>query len=609
MKAAETDAQNGNKPEARPRRLSRLPQLIRESWRADLVALRNWRRRRRGVRLDYVAIEISGSLPERTGPPRGFFQRLLPLPSRAQSVESLNAQFERIGDAQNVRGALLILRSLSGVGLARLQNLRRSIERLQEAGKEVVVYSPTLDLTHYYLAAAADRLFAPPSSHFDLLGLVSETVYLKDALQKIGVEAEVLRVSPYKTAGNTFAESDLTPEERQQLEWLIGDSYDVVTADLARDRALSQAQIQGLIDTAPFSAERAVAAGLLDAAAYEDELPRLLAAAPDGAGGEANGIDGAPAEPRDARLIPWARARRMLMEKVRHPSRRTIGVVAVEGAIVMGPSRQPPVNLPIPIIGGAMAGEETIVQLLRKAGQDDDLAAVVVYVDSGGGSSLASDLIWREMTQVAAKKPLLAYMGNVAGSGGYYVSSGAQQIICQRSTITGSIGVILMRMNLEGLLEKAAVNRAGVKRGAHADLYTAPGPLEPDERAVLWALVQETYGEFKAVVSQARQLSEEELEPIAGGRVWTGRQALAHRLVDGHGDFVDVLQRAAELSGLPFGEGHRLRVKNLAPRSERYVPPKTEEVTQLIGEILSLRHMRALNGDVLALVPFDLRLY
>ena len=589
-----------------------MPRLIRESWRADLVALRNWWRRQRDVSVDYVVLPLSGSLPERSGPPRSLLQRLLPLPSQPLTIEAFNERLQRIADAENVRGALIIMGDFTLTGLARLQNVRRSLVRLREAGKEVVVYSPYLDLAHYYVASAGNRLLAPPGAQFDVVGLHSEAIFLRDALEKIGIRAEVLQVSPYKTAGNMFAESQITPEQRLQMEWLVDDTYDAITADLAEARGMTQERIKALIDMAPFPLEQALHAGLLDGIAYEDQLPDLLAVEEAGTPSSDTAKDASgkkSAGGKGTTLLTWTKARPMLTERVKHPGSRYIGVVSLDGAIVMGSSRQPPVNLPIPLVGGAMAGEKTLVQLLRRAQNDDSMAALILHVESGGGSSLASELIWRQVGRVAAKKPVLAYLGDVAASGGYFVSAGAGYIMSQHSTLTGSIGVLMARMNLEGLLDKVAVNRAGINRGAHAGIYSEPRALHPEERALLWNLMQETYKQFKIVVSEGRGLDFETVEAVAGGRVWTGRQAKEHKLVDGHGDFVDAVNKAAELSDLPHGSEHRIAVRNLFLRSEAYLPPQSNDVIQQIVETLTTRELRSLNGRTLALMPFELRLF
>lgn len=593
--------------------LRRLPQLIRDGWHADLVALRNWWRRQRGAQVDYVIMRVSGSLPERSPPPRSFFQRQLPFPPRPLTIEVLNERFQRIADARNVRGVVLVLGDFTMTGLARIQNLRRSLARLHDAGKDVIVYTPYLDLAHYYVATAAGTILAPPGAQFDVVGLQSEAVFLRDALERIGVRAEVLQVSPYKTAGNMFSESTITPEQRQQMEWLIDDTYEVIAGDLAQSRGLSVQDIKALIDAAPFTAEQALASRLIDILGYEDELPDILSKGtteggePSASGSKTDSRD-ETANDNDVSLLTWEQARPLLLEKVRRPTRRYVGVISLDGLIVMGASRQPPVNLPIPLVGGAMAGEETLIQQLRRAEKDKSMAALILYVESGGGSALASELIWRQITLVARKKPVLAYMGDVAASGGYFVSAGAQHIMSQRSTVTGSIGVLLARMNPEELFDKLSINQVYISRGAHAGLYSEPRSLSPEEHKLLWNLMQDTYGQFKAVVAEGRNLEPQQVEEIAGGRVWTGRQARERHLVDSHGDFVAAVKMAARMADLPDDEETQIRVQNLHARTAKYVPPQAEDAAKLIADLFSAEQLRALNGRTLLLMPFDLRL-
>lgn len=593
--------------------LRRLPQLIRDGWRTDVIALRNWWRRQRGAKIDYVIMRVSGALPERSPPPRTFLQRQLPLPPRPLTIQSLNERFQRIADARNVRGVVLVLGDFTMTGLARVQNLRQSLLRLGDAGKEVVVYTPHLDLAHYYVATAAGKIFTPPAAQFDMVGLQSEAVFLRDALERIGVKAEVFQVSPYKTAANMFTESTITPEQRQQMEWLIDDAFETVIGDVAQSRSLSPDEVKSLIDSAPFTAEKALASGLVDRLCFEDEIPQILSThitettekseqEPESDSGEGTEDDDRIA------LRAWSQARSLLMEKPRRPTRRYIGVIPLVGLIVMGASRQPPVNLPIPLVGGAMAGEETLIQLLRRAERDGSMAALILYIESGGGSALASELIWRQITRVSRKKPVVAYMGDVAASGGYFVSAAAQHIMSQRSTITGSIGVLLARMNPQELFQKLSINQVSVSRGAHAGIYSEPRPLRPEERELLWNLMQNTYEEFKAVVRKGRNLEPAQVEEIAGGRVWTGRQAQERQLVDGHGDFIAAVKKAAELAGLPHDDDADIQVKNLYASTDKYAPPQADEAAKLIVDLFSAEQIRELNGRTLLLMPFDMRL-
>ncbi len=590
--------------------LKQLWQDFRNGWRQTAVSLRNGLRRLRRADMDYVVLAIGGAMPERAEPPRSFIERQLPLPEPAFSLEELNQRLARIADADNVRGLLLICNGISA-GAATMQNIRRSLERLKTAGKTVVIFTPYLDLRHYYLATVADRIIVPPSAQFEAYGLHSEVTYLRTALDKIGVGIDAVQISPYKTAANPFINDTITPEEQEQLDWLLDDLYDQITAAMANGRHLPQASIQELMNQVPLSAEAALAAGLVDDLAYQDELAYLLAEPPEE---EAEAIeesieteaDEEPAEPErpQATLLDWPKAERRLTEKARQRSRQFIGVVSVEGLINMGSSQSPPVDIPIPLVGGQMAGEQTVVYLLRQAEKLDDMAGLILHVDSPGGAALASDLIAREIQRLSQKKPVLAYMGSSATSGGYYVSAYAQHIMSQSLTMTGSIGVVGFRLHTQGLYDKIGINRVGLDRGDSASFFNDMRPFTPEERETWQNLIIHSYNQFKNVVADGRDLPFAELDPICLGRVWTGQQALGHKLVDSHGDFIDAIHKMAELANLPDPATHDIPVVNLFAKNARYVTPQPFEVAETVANLLAPERFQAFNNKPLYLSPY-----
>ncbi len=588
-----------------------------------LVRLRNRIRKWRRLQIDYVVLPIEGPLPERAAPPRGFIERRLPFPQPSQSLQQLNSRFQKIADADNVRGVLIVFRGIQ-TGLATLQNLRLSILRLRENGKQVVVFTPYLDLRHYYVATAADRIIVPPGSQFEVLGLHAEAVFLKDALQQVGVQIDVVQISPYKTGLDTLQHANMTPEFREQLEWLLDDQFDMITADMADGRSMSQIQMQDLIDEAPFFAQMAREKGLIDDLAYEDELVYLLAeTTPIGREKSVknNERDSKPADEEHkgqspkhkesddkarARIRSWAQASKALSEKYYRRTRPFIGVVSMEGLIVMGPSRQVPFNVPIPFVGGATVGEQSLVRLLRKAEKQTNMAALILHVDSSGGSALASELIGRQIQRVGEKIPVVVYMGNVAASGGYYVSSHAAHIMSQQATLTGSIGVIAARAAAQAFYEKVKINRVTIQKGKRANLYRDLTPLASEEQQIFEEIVNYAYEDFKRTVAQGRKLPYETLDAICEGRVWTGRQAKIHKLVDSHGDFVAAITKAAELAGLEYEHIGQIRVANLYSKGDNHVLPLPYETAQEIGRLLSNAWIKELNGRPLMLMPTSL---
>ncbi|GAB4149803.1 MAG: hypothetical protein Fur0021_11320 [Candidatus Promineifilaceae bacterium] len=591
-------------------RLRKSRQAAAERWQKMLIQLSNWLRRQRKLRADYVVMHVGGPLPQRSGPPRNFWQRQLPLPPEPLSLQTLNWRWRLLADADNVRGVLILLDDLSG-GLATLQNLRAGLLRLRQAGKEVVIFTTELDLPHYYVACAADRIIAPPVAQFEVFGLYSQTIFLKDALAKVGLHADVVQISPYKTAGDALSRADMSAEHRQQLDWLLDDQFEQITADMAAARNLTPEQMKSLIDQAPLFAADAQARQLIDDVAYEDELAYLLAAPPDNDEAKATpATEEKPTERPQARLITWKQARRVLLRRYRRYTEQYIGVISLEGTIIPGHSRRPPVELPIPILGGAMAGEATIGEMLRQAEQDEEMVALILYVDSGGGSALASDLIHRQVQRLAQHKKVLVYMGDVAASGGYYVSAAAHHIMTQTGTITGSIGVLMARISPAGLYEKLGVHPVSLMRGERAGLYRGSQVMTEDERAIFSQVIQHSYAQFKEVVAAGRGIPLTELDTICQGRVWTGRQAQAHRLVDSHGDFVDAIRQAAELAGLPTDNDHIVSVGNLFPTAQDYLLPRPYETPAALLAWFSGEWLHAsLNSTPLCLLPYSIKLW
>ncbi len=594
-------------------------------WFTDTRAIsdantRNWFRRMRDVSVDFVVMPVGGSLPERAAPRRSFLGRRLPIwQTPPLSMEYLNGRLKLIGEAENVKGVLLIFQGLD-TGLATIQNFRASLERLREAGKESIVFTPYLNLRHYYAASAADRIYAPPGATFDVLGLNAEIIFFKDALKQIGVEVDVVQISPYKTAFDALQHTTLTPEYREQLNWLLDDQFELITAGMANSRGIDKEQFSALIDQAPHFAEDAVALGLIDGIAYEDELVYLLAdesAGRESSEGDENGqkpgqtehVENDKSTRKKADIKSWPEAYRLLLEKPRRRSRRFIGVVTLEGMMTMGRSRRSPIDLPIPFLGGITAGEQTVVDLLRRAERIDEMAALILHVDSGGGVALAAEFIGREVERIGRKIPVVVYMGNIAASGGYYVSAPAQHIMCQPGTTTGSIGVITMRPSTRDLFQKLMINRVNLQRGEHANLYSDAAPMTQEERQVFTDGIVHSYEQFKQIVARGRNLPVESLDAICEGRVWTGNQARHHNLVDSHGDFVDAIRQAAELGGLPLDDDCEVPVVNLYAKRDGYLLPRPFlEEAQEIGRLLTKEWLEELSARPLWILPFRVKL-
>ncbi len=559
--------------------------LGRNTW----LALNNRLRLLRKPWSGYVVLSVSGEYPERTILPRRRFPlSLLPWPPPPPSVETFTNILESLAVDPRVKGVVLVITSLSA-GPATLASLRQAVFHFRDSGKRAIAYLHTLSMWPYYLATACDEILAPESATFRVSGLWAETFFLKNALDLVGIEANFEAIAEYKVSPDTYCRTKMTEPHREMLESLLDSMYEELTGAMASGRSLAVERVQELLDSIPLSAQQAHEAGLLDGVCYEDELPTRL------------GTLETPAT-----MVPWYQAQRHLLRPRRWRSRSGIGVISLEGVIVSGPSRRAPIPLPLPVpLPGSQAGSDTVIQQLRAAAQDKRLAAVVLHVDSPGGSAMASDLIWREVVNLRRTKPVVVYMSNQAASGGYYVSAPASAILAQATTLTGSIGVWGGKFVTQGLLERLRVEREVVSRGKAAGLYSDTAPFNQDERAKIRADIGASYARFKSHVAAGRGMDDDEVEAVARGRVWTGKQALAHHLVDELGDLQAAADKARQLAGI--SPRRYAPLVNVPPPRRHLLPrPGSEPVPtdwfRLAGWFTGLTEL--LREGVLALAPW-----
>ncbi len=523
---------------------------------------------------DFVWIPVSGSLPEFEPRRRGLLRRRLAPGPSGPSLEGIRSRLDRILADGRPTGVVLRVENL-GAGWASLEGLRRELERFRGRGKRVVAYLVDPGSRDFYLASSADEIFATPLSSLNVVGISARVNFLKDALSRVGIRTEVVAVSPYKSAGDNLSRSDFSEESREQTERLLDRRFEALVDAISAGRRISSAEARRLIDGAPYTATAAEEKGLIDGVLYEDELSGRL-----GEGG------------RRARLAEWSWARRALRMPYRKRARRVVALVGVEGAIVRGKSRKLPV--PLPLVGREQAGSDSIVSALRVAEKARRVGAVLLHVDSPGGDALASDLIWREVERIRRKKPVVVLMGNAAASGGYYVSAAASYVVARENTVTGSIGVILTRPVTAGLLGDLGVNPVSVERGARSNLLDPRHEPTADELSVLREQLAAVYDEFKDRVVRGRGIDPATLEGLAGGRVWTGAEALERGLVDEIGGFREALKKARSLAGMD-GEDTGALLKVSVSSAARPSPgdPVREAVDVMMEAFAELKAPRA----------------
>ena len=458
-------------------------------------------------------------------------------------VDSLSAAAED----DNVVG-LVARVTPSGIGLAQLDEVRDAILAFRAAGKPAVAYADTFGEVlpangTYYLASAFDEVYIQPSGDVGLTGLSAQSPFVRGTLDKIGVVPQWSTRYEYKTAGNIFTETAFTEPEREALDRLIGSIWDHLVGGIAEARDVDPARLRELIDSGPILGPQAEAEGLVDGLLYRDQVYdriRELAAGDDG-------------DPEDARLLylhKYAGRAKKPYAKGDH----TLALVYAVGAVQRGASRYDPFS------GSFVMGSDSVAAALRQATEDDKVEAIVLRVDSPGGSYVASDTIWHEVERAQeAGKPVVVSMANLAASGGYFVSMGADKIVAEPGTITGSIGVLAGKFDAAEMWGKLGVSFDKVQRGENAEMWSGVEPFDEAEWAQLNAWLDRVYDDFTTKAAEGRGMELAALREVAKGRVWSGVDALELGLVDELGGLDTAIRLAAAEAGLDADASLRLR--------------------------------------------------
>ena len=431
-----------------------------------------------------------------------------------------------------------------GAGLAAQAQLYKAIERFQESDKPVIAYDVSWTEREYYLGALADTVYLNPFGEIEMNGLYAEMMYQAEALEKLGVGVQVTRVGNYKSAVEPFLRDSMSPEEREQTSRLLQDLWQTLITDMAAPRGLQPQQLQQIANQQGFLfGEEALTQDLADIIAYEDEV---IAALRDITG--EGPIDEETADEGDLsgfRQVSLNRYADLAKDDLQTRSAEgQIAVLYAEGPIINGN-------------GGSGFGQPQVIagnrlaQQLRRLRLDEDVNAVVLRVNSPGGSATASEIILREVRLLReAGKPVVVSMGNVAASGGYWIASLADTIVAEPTTITGSIGVFSLFLNLEELGNNVGVNWDGVKTSELADIFSGTRPKSDTELAILQKAVDQVYEAFLDRVVEGRDLPRDKVAEIAQGRVWSGKSAQSLGLVDELGGLDRAVEIAAELAEL-----------------------------------------------------------
>jgi protease-4 len=454
---------------------------------------------------------------------------------RARGRRLLRPTMRALHDAAEDRHVVGLIAKVGGMWpWGTMQELRRGVQAFAASGKPTLAWAESFgevgsrDMAAYVLATAFGELWLQPGGGVGLLGVGIETTFVRGTLDRLGIEPQFEQRHEYKNAADVLLRKEFTEAHREVLERLAESVFSDAVETIADARGLTHDQVRELINTGPRTAPEAQAAGLVDRLGYRDQAYQAMRARADGKS--------------ELLFADRWRPRRKIAPP---PHRRGhVALVEVRGAISSGRTRRNPM--------GRQAGSDTVSAQLRAAHDNDRARAVVLRVESPGGSAVASEVIWREVSRLRESgKPVVVSMGDVAASGGYYIACPAEVIVALPATLTGSIGVLGGKLVVDGLLERVGVNTGRVQRGARAFMYSFRGGFSEDERARFAVTIDAIYNDFVGKVAAGRNRPVAEIEAVARGRVWTGRDAAEAGLVDELGGLRDAVRIARERADLP----------------------------------------------------------
>jgi protease-4 len=518
---------------------------------------------------------------------------------KAPTVRSIVDNLRKARVDSRVHGIVLKPTGFSSPFWGKVQEIRDAVLEFKKSGKPVYAYVEYGGDREYYLATAADKVFLMPSAALDLTGVATYELFLRGTLDKIGAYPDLHHIGDYKTAVNTFTEKGYTAAHKEMDESLNRDLYEQIVRGIADARKLNEADVRRLLDDGPFLPEQAVKSGLVDDVAYEDEVDDKLRAG------------------RDRRDIDSDDYGRISPTSLGLNKGPRIAVIYAAGTINSGRSGYDPIN-------GPVAGSDTLNEYIRQARRDRSVRAIVLRIDSPGGSATASDAIWRELTitkNERSDRPLIASMSDLAASGGYYIAMPAQVIVAQPSTLTGSIGIFGGKVVTGGIYEKLGARIDSTSIGKNAEINSPARPYNPQELKKLEEQLQSFYDDFIEKAAESRHTTPENIDQLAQGRVWTGRQAKQNKLVDELGGLdraVAIAKQRAKISAdtdvelviyPPRKSFYELVSDQLSGTSDSVAMSAWLSTNLSSGDLTALRAIRGpfamfRRGEILALMPF-----
>lgn len=471
-----------------------------------------------------LTLKLEGTLSERVEP-NSFLDLIGQNTDLEIGLDDILSSIKKAKENDNIKG-IYINAGAFAASNASLKEIRDQLADFKESGKFIIAYADVYSQGCYYLSSVADKVIMNPQGNLDLHGLSSSPTFYKGLLDKIGIEMQIFKVGTFKSAVEPFMLDKMSDANREQVTAYINDIWSTITSEISDSRKISVDKINQLTDSLQTFklANTSVIDGLVDTLMYETEVKEYL---------------------KDLLKVEKAKDVRMASIKdmisvsfvKESNSKDVIAILYAEGSINNGSGKDG-------------ITDKRYVKEIEKLKDNDKVKAVVFRVNSPGGSAYASEQIWKAITDLKAKKPVVVSMGDYAASGGYYIACNASKIIAQPNTLTGSIGIFGMFPNFEGLTKKVGLSFDNVKTNKFADFGDATRPMRPEEKVILQQYIEHGYDLFLTRCSEGRNIPKDSLDHIAQGRVWTGNQALKIGLVDALGNIDTAIQEAAKLAKL-----------------------------------------------------------
>ncbi|HEX7314087.1 MAG TPA: signal peptide peptidase SppA [Pyrinomonadaceae bacterium] len=493
-----------------------------------------------------LVLNVEGSLPDYTNTDE-MSARLFG--GETNSLSNLLLQLRKAKADKRV-GAVLLDIGMLGGGWAKADELRDAIAEFRKSGKPIYAYMEFGSDKEYYVATAAERIYLPPIGDLFVNGLAAESMHFKGSFDKLGIYWDSYQIEKYKTGPESFTREDMSEGEREQLNSLLDEIYNRYRAQIAEARRKSIEDVTALIDNAPHNAPAALEAGLIDGALYREEVENELK--------KRLGYK----EDEKLRKVSMAEYRRVTPYSLGLNQGEAIAVIFAAGPIEPGRSNDGSFG------GDQTIGSDTVVKALNDARDNKDVKAIVLRVDSPGGVTYPSDLIWKAVEEAKKKKPVVISMGDLAASGGYYISMGANRIVAEPLTLTGSIGVYAYKPVVKGFYDWVGVSSEYLLRGKNSGMFRETEKFTKEEREKFESSMRNFYwNQFLPKVAEGRKFQNvEAVHEVARGRVWTGAQAKEQKLIDEFGGLDRAVEVAKELAKIPADKGVR-RVVYPAPRT------------------------------------------